>query len=60
MNARIKNLLWNTAAGIVFWALCKNRKLMIYVSQKMIAQLSVEELIAVSFDIKEAVKNVKP
>jgi len=59
MTAKVKDLLVQAGAAFLFWALCKNRKLMLAVAKKMIAKLTVRELLKMSFDIKDAIKHVE-
>jgi len=59
MTARVKDLLMGAGVNIILWALCKNRKLMLAVAKKMVAKLTIKELVRMSLDIKAAVKNVK-
>ena len=59
MKAQMKNLIFKVIAAALFWALCKNRNLMFSVAKKMIASMTLKELLNMNFDIKDAVKNVK-
>ena len=59
MTARVKDLLVKAGASILFWALCKNRKMLFAVAKKIVASLTLKELLSISFDIKDAIKHVK-